>query len=931
MDPSDEAIRKKEQVFLGETKALRKIIKSAQKWQQRSWLTRAFRRWEAPKLPPQTTATRAAGPEEALRQRVRAVFNDAWYLSQNPNAAESDLSPMEHYRTVGWKAGWNPHPLFDVAWYLQQNPEVAAAGQEPLQHYLEHGWEQRRFPHRFFDPAFYLRTYFDSSATQVTEPLSHYLRLGWMRDRQISRWGRLDWMPGFFEVDQHRCRAAATRHLGAHFPTWLEERDPARSVILLIVHESTPAGASRLFLDLARKLYAKHDVIVFDLTEDARRTQFQEASHIYLGFGHRKASREEMLPFILNLLLAHCKIHYALVGSLYAARAIGVLTRHDVPVVHFIPELADSFCPAIRHRKVLGELSRKIFTSEAVRQSALEVEPKMALAQSLVLAPAVAPEPPSTSDSVVSLRPTGWENAIVVLGAGPVESILGTDVFFSAGAEIIRRNPAKNVRFIWLDTELPNEEPHFFRAELQSILRELDDAAEIIPVTDDASSFFSSADLFFAPARMDPFPWPFSQAMHAGLAVVAFSGAADALPNECVVPDLDAACAKLQNLLDSTATRLEISAIGREWAKNRCDFDSYLQSVENAVAAQTEIALRAIEDRRTITELGVLDLDFLRSPLRPEIWADPTRWYVLTSLNGIHSRKPFPGFHPGIYAENHPGLTTEPLVDYLRTGKPDGPWQFEVIRPALDSEKMVAPPASVALHIHLFYADMAEEIARRLRRNQRRVDLFVSVTSDAAAEIAREHLAGCALNRLEVASVPNRGRDIGPFFTAFGEALREYEIVGHLHTKKSIHSQKSGSVAFWTDFLFENLIGGKAAMLDAILDKMLADPTLGIVFPDDPNVIGWTENREFAESIATRLSLPQPLPEEINFPAGTFFWARPAALQKLFDQRFQWEDFPAEPLPNDGTMLHAIERLLPIVCNSAGFSTAVTHVPGVTR
>jgi lipopolysaccharide biosynthesis protein len=42
------------------------------------------------------------------------------------------------------------------------------------------------------------------------------------------------------------------------------------------------------------------------------------------------------------------------------------------------------------------------------------------------------------------------------------------------------------------------------------------------------------------------------------------------------------------------------------------------------------------------------------------------------------------------------------------------------------------------------------------------------------------------------------------------------------------------------------------------------------------------------------------------------------------------EDYPPEPLPHDGTILHAIERLLPFVARHAGCRFATTHVPGVT-
>ena len=118
--------------------------------------------------------------------------------------------------------------------------------------------------------------------------------------------------------------------------------------------------------------------------------------------------------------------------------------------------------------------------------------------------------------------------------------------------------------------------------------------------------------------------------------------------------------------------------------------------------------------------------------------------------------------------------------------------------------------------------------------------------------------------------------------------------------------------------------------LNASIYKALADPTLGLVFPDDPNVVGWTGNLPFAEDIGARLGL-RDFPVEFNFPVGTMFWARPGALAPLMGLGMQWDDYPAEPLGYDGTKLHAIERLVPFVARASGFRCAVTHVPGVTR
>jgi lipopolysaccharide biosynthesis protein len=51
----------------------------------------------------------------------------------------------------------------------------------------------------------------------------------------------------------------------------------------------------------------------------------------------------------------------------------------------------------------------------------------------------------------------------------------------------------------------------------------------------------------------------------------------------------------------------------------------------------------------------------------------------------------------------------------------------------------------------------------------------------------------------------------------------------------------------------------------------------------------------------------------------------------LIDLNFQWDDFPPEPLPFDGTILHAIERLLPLTLKVGTLHAATTNVPGLTR
>jgi lipopolysaccharide biosynthesis protein len=73
------------------------------------------------------------------------------------------------------------------------------------------------------------------------------------------------------------------------------------------------------------------------------------------------------------------------------------------------------------------------------------------------------------------------------------------------------------------------------------------------------------------------------------------------------------------------------------------------------------------------------------------------------------------------------------------------------------------------------------------------------------------------------------------------------------------------------------------------------------------------------------------LPQHFNFPVGTMFWARTSALEPLIGLHLQWDDYPPEPLPYDGTLLHAVERLLPFTLRAGMLRSATTNVAGVTR
>ena len=104
------------------------------------------------------------------------LFDDAYYLTANPDVAISGAAPLAHFVLTGAVESRSPHPLFDPAYYRRHNPDVAE-GVNPLVHYCRFGAAASRSPHPLFDSAFYLHNNPDVRGTGVA-PLTHFLRFG---------------------------------------------------------------------------------------------------------------------------------------------------------------------------------------------------------------------------------------------------------------------------------------------------------------------------------------------------------------------------------------------------------------------------------------------------------------------------------------------------------------------------------------------------------------------------------------------------------------------------------------------------------------------------------------------------------------------------------------------------------------------------------
>ena len=240
----------------------------------------------------------------------------------------------------------------------------------------------------------------------------------------------------------------------------------------------------------------------------------------------------------------------------------------------------------------------------------------------------------------------------------------------------------------------------------------------------------------------------------------------------------------------------------------------------------------------------------------------------------------------------------------------------------------------IALAMHLYFMDMLDRSMAFAAKFPPETDVFISTNEPGKKERIEKAFAALPLHSVTVQVVENRGRDVGAFLCDLAPQLRGYDYACFMHDKKAIQT-KPGSVGASFGYVCNENVCKNAAHVLNILCEFENDPYLGILCPPFPahglyfmNMCsgGWGPNFENTKKLlkeTLKLDVPIAGEESPIAPYGSVFWFRPKALAPLFDHGWQHTDFPPEPLPQDGTISHAIERVYPFVAQAAGYYPAV--------
>lgn len=251
---------------------------------------------------------------------------------------------------------------------------------------------------------------------------------------------------------------------------------------------------------------------------------------------------------------------------------------------------------------------------------------------------------------------------------------------------------------------------------------------------------------------------------------------------------------------------------------------------------------------------------------------------------------------------------------------------------------LTAPPnGRIAIHAHIYYADLLDEFTLFFKNMPYLYDLFVSTANETDRQTCQQALSGLAfLDRLTVTVVPNRGRDLAPFFCTFGPELQGYDYLAHVHSKKSLYSH--GAADGWREYLLTQLFGS-SEQVQKIFALLTGEQNIGFVYPQNTAILPhwantWLSNRANGTAWCRKLGITPVPVGYFDFPAGSMFWARTGALQPLFDAHLKIEDFPEEAGQNDATLAHCLERLFVLTTRKTGLDAAIlkdTDTPNWSR
>lgn len=241
--------------------------------------------------------------------------------------------------------------------------------------------------------------------------------------------------------------------------------------------------------------------------------------------------------------------------------------------------------------------------------------------------------------------------------------------------------------------------------------------------------------------------------------------------------------------------------------------------------------------------------------------------------------------------------------------------------------------AKVAVVINLFYVDLLDICFNYIRTIPGFIDVYICVSNIELQKEVTERIENSKLENCRIINKDNRGRDISALLVACRDLLKDYDYFCFIHDKKSSYKQYELEGKSFFENLWDNILKSENYILN-VIHCFEVNEKLGLLGPPIPNYggmltlyngNGWNYvNFENVSKLMDELEIHANLTmEKSALFFGTAFWCRTCSLMPLLEKHWRYEDFPEEPMEKNGTVNHAIERILTYVAQAQGYYSGI--------
>ncbi|QHD50386.1 rhamnan synthesis F family protein [Vreelandella aquamarina] len=637
----------------------------------------------------------------------------------------------------------------------------------------------------------------------------------------------------------------------------------------------------------------------------------------------------QALEFCIKKIIDYTGVNAVLLNSVESVEMAEAAFNLGLPTASLLHEFAE-------YTRPIGKVSRMLLASDMVMYPAKSLMSSglnelssssgiRTIPNHIVIQPQGYLDFKIRYDSTWSLRQQlGLSNEdLLIVGAGHVQPRKGVDWFLETCHyifEIMSQSNdvrANKLQFVWLGNGY-NENDTLVSVWLDAYMHRvgIKDRVHFPGAVHDVGLALREADLFLLTSKLDPFPNVAIDALHSDCGIGVFaesSGIADFVVEKyarAAIGKYGDARNLAENIVEKFDYLISKNGVNSAICSKELSFDNYVINIK--VLIDESIARR--DELKKLEELDCFRKNFSANFYNKDIVSEfAVKNHFLSQLiKGIAVTKPFPGSDIQAVCDNINVCDFQSAVEMAMSAKVEG-MPVTIIKGA-PVEKIYS--GRIALQFHIYFEDLIPEFCEYFKTlTDHNVDLFVSHVpelNDAHIKQLEESVSGS----LHLQRFDNQGRDVYPFYRQFIDNIEPYyDIVGHFHTKKS-NDVANGVGDRWRRYLLGNLMGSRAASIEIL--SLFNDFETGLVFAEDRHLVDEGKNSAYIELLLKQMGLCRR-DNYHHFPLGTMFWARVSALSSLAKIKDDTFNLP-EPIPYDGSVLHAFERILPQLVEESNYS-----------